>query len=89
MKLSIRCRGGHTKPTVAGRDDDHAICDLINEVQMPVAVSAIRNSASRSQAALFAYSRRNDLARMEMVRQDGRGVQGHMPSRSARQFDGL
>jgi hypothetical protein len=38
MKLSISCGGGHTKPTIGGRGDDHAICDLINEVQMiPVA----------------------------------------------------
>jgi hypothetical protein len=52
MKLSIS-GGGHTKPTIGGRGDDHAICDLINEVQIPVAVSAIRNPALR---ALFAYS---------------------------------
>ena len=36
MKLSIS-GGGHTKPTIGGRGDDHAICDLINEVQIPVA----------------------------------------------------
>jgi hypothetical protein len=52
MKLSIS-GGGHTKPTIGGRGDDHAICNLINEVQIPVAVSAIRNPALR---ALFAYS---------------------------------
>ena len=46
MKLSIS-GGGHTKPTIGGRGDDHAICDLINEVQIPVAVSAIRNPALR------------------------------------------
>lgn len=30
MELSIRCRGGHTTPTVAGRGDDNAICDRID-----------------------------------------------------------
>ena len=34
MKLAISCGGGHTKPTIGGSGDDHAICDLINEVQM-------------------------------------------------------
>ena len=37
MKLSISCRGGHTEPTIGGRGDDHAICNLLNEVQIPVA----------------------------------------------------
>jgi hypothetical protein len=37
MKLSISCDGGHTKPTIGGRGDDHAICDLINELRIPVA----------------------------------------------------
>jgi hypothetical protein len=67
MKLSITCGGGHTKPTIGGRGDDHAICDIINEWQIPVAVSAIRNTALRSKATLFAYSRWNDPARVEVA----------------------
>jgi len=67
MKLSITCGGGYTKPTIGGRGDDHAICDIINERQIPVAVSAIRNPALRSKATLFAYCRWNDPARVEMA----------------------
>jgi len=33
MELSIRCSGGHTTPIVAGRGDDNAICDRIDEAK--------------------------------------------------------
>jgi|EndMetStandDraft_6_1072998.scaffolds.fasta_scaffold185310_2 hypothetical protein len=56
MKLSISCRGGHTEPTMEVATMIIGFCNLLNEVQIPVAVSAIRNWASRSQATLFAYS---------------------------------
>lgn len=67
MKLSISCCGGHVKSTIGGRGGDYAICDRISEVKIPVAALAIRNPASRSKATLFAYSRWNDLARVEMA----------------------
>ena len=55
MKLSISWRGGHTEPTMAAAAMIMRFATS-SEVQIPVAVSAIRNWASRSQATLFAYS---------------------------------
>ena len=81
MKLSIS-GGGQTKPTIGGRADDHAVCDLINEVQIPVAVSVIRNPAPRVEGDVVRLLC-NDLGRGKMA------AGCHMPSRSAGQFDGL
>jgi hypothetical protein len=55
MKFSISCRGGHTEPTIEAAAMIMRFCNLLNEVQIPVAASRIRNWASRSQPTLFAY----------------------------------
>lgn len=53
---TVAVLGTHT-PTIGGCGDDHAIGDLIGEVQIPVVVSATRRPASDSMATSLTYSR--------------------------------